>query len=272
MSVAPDYLPTVRGFFDRQYTAHERYWWRGPNRYSTDPAQHTAYNAAWLAAAVQRGPGRALDLGSGEGADAIKLARLGYQIDAVDVSAVACEKAERFARTEGTPITVRCEPIETAILTGPYDIVLMNGSLHYVRDNSGPRRARRHPVLPRPRGRDRGTVLQRLAASVPRTRTRPLRALPPGVCTARAQLCQARRGTGLWKECGTVTPATSDLRNALLLRRPVRTGNSPADRGLRRVPRGPRRQRLPHRGRRHRRRPPQVRRPQGSHRDGTPRL
>jgi SAM-dependent methyltransferase len=134
MPVAPDYLPTVRGFFDRQYTAHERYWWRGPNRYSTDPAEHTAYNAAWLAAAAQRGPGRALDLGSGEGADAIRLARLGYQVDAVDASAVACEKAERFARTEGTPITVRCEPIETAILTGPYDIVLMNGSLHYVRD------------------------------------------------------------------------------------------------------------------------------------------
>jgi cyclopropane fatty-acyl-phospholipid synthase-like methyltransferase len=134
MPVAPDYLPTVRGFFDRQYTVHERYWWRGPNRYSTDPAQHTAYNAAWLAAAAQRGPGRALDLGSGEGADAIKLARLGYQVDTVDASAVACEKAERFARTEGTPIIVRCEPIETAILTGPYDIVLMNGSLHYVRD------------------------------------------------------------------------------------------------------------------------------------------
>ena len=134
MSVAPDYLPTIRRFFDRQYTAHERYWWRGPNRYSTDPAQHTAYNAAWLAAAAQRAPGRALDLGSGEGADAIKLARLGYQVDAIDVSAVACDKAERFARTEGTPISVRCEPIETAILTGTYDVVLMNGSLHYVRD------------------------------------------------------------------------------------------------------------------------------------------
>ncbi len=134
MPVAPDYLPIVRGFFDRQYTAHERYWWRGPNRYSTDPAEYTAYNAAWLAAAAQRGPGRALDLGSGEGADAIRLARLGYHVDAVDASTVACEKAERFARAERTSISVRCEPIETAILTGPYDIVLMNGSLHYVRD------------------------------------------------------------------------------------------------------------------------------------------
>ena len=134
MPVAPCYMPAVRGFFDRQYTAHERYWWRGPNRYNTDPAQHTAYNAAWLTAAARRGPGRALDLGSGEGADAIRLARLGYQVDAIDASAVACEKAERFARAERTRISVRCEPIETATLTGPYDIVLMNGCLHYIRD------------------------------------------------------------------------------------------------------------------------------------------
>jgi SAM-dependent methyltransferase len=136
MSVASDYLPAVRGFFDRQYTAHERYWWRGSNRYSTDPDEHTAYNAAWLAAAARRGQGRALDLGSGEGADAIRLARLGYQVDAIDASAVACEKAERFARAERTLISVRCEPIETAILTGTYDIVLMNGCLHYVRDKN----------------------------------------------------------------------------------------------------------------------------------------
>lgn len=132
--VTPDYLPPIRGFFDRQYAAHDRYWWRGPNRYSTDPAAHTAFNAAWLSAAARRGPGRALDLGAGEGADAIRLARLGYQVDAIDASAVACEKAERFARTVAVDIAVRCEPIETASFTGTYDMVLMNGCLHYVRD------------------------------------------------------------------------------------------------------------------------------------------
>lgn len=130
----PDYLPPVRTFFDRQYAAYDRYWWRGPNRYSTDPAAHTPFNAAWLTAAARRGPGRALDLGAGEGADAIRLAQLGYQVDAIDASAVACEKADWFARAEGADVTVRCEPAETASLTGPYDIVLMNGCLHYVRD------------------------------------------------------------------------------------------------------------------------------------------
>jgi len=60
------HVPAVRDFFDRQYAAHDRYWWRGDNRYSTSPADHTAFNAAWLTAAAHRGPGRALDLGAAE--------------------------------------------------------------------------------------------------------------------------------------------------------------------------------------------------------------
>jgi SAM-dependent methyltransferase len=129
------HIRAIREFFDRQYAAHGRYWWQGENRYSTNPADHTGFNAAWLSEAVRRGPGRALDLGAGEGADAIRLAKLGYQVDAVEVSSVACEKAERFARAEGVPLVVRNEAIEAADLApAAYDLVLMNGCLHYVRD------------------------------------------------------------------------------------------------------------------------------------------
>ena len=54
------------------------------------------------------------------------------------MSAVACEKIERFARSQGVRITVRNEPLENVDLTGrSYDVVLMNGCLHYVRDKSG---------------------------------------------------------------------------------------------------------------------------------------
>lgn len=52
------------------------------------------------------------------------------------MSAVACEKAERLARAERVSVTVRCEPIETASLEGTYDVVLMNGCLHYVPDKN----------------------------------------------------------------------------------------------------------------------------------------
>jgi SAM-dependent methyltransferase len=76
-----------------------------------------------------------LDLGAGEGADAIRMAKLGYHVDAVELSAVACEKIEVFARTQGVHIDVRNETMETVDLTGAcYDLVIMNGCLHYVRD------------------------------------------------------------------------------------------------------------------------------------------
>jgi SAM-dependent methyltransferase len=131
------HVSAVREFFDRQYAAHDRYWWRGLNRYDTSPAAHTEFNATWLTAAAGRGPGRALDLGAGEGADAIRLARLGYHVDAIEVSPVACEKAERFARAERVRVSIRNEPIETAAFgEGVYDLVLMNGCLHYVCDKT----------------------------------------------------------------------------------------------------------------------------------------
>jgi SAM-dependent methyltransferase len=136
-AVAFGHAPQVRTFFDRQYASHERYWWRGENRYSIDPTVHTEFHATLLAVAARRGSRVALDLGAGEGADAIRLAKLGYKVDAVEVSAVACEKIERFARSQGVRINVRNEPMETVDLTGSsYDVVLMNGCLHYVRDKS----------------------------------------------------------------------------------------------------------------------------------------
>lgn len=124
----------IRDFFDQCYTTHRRYWWRGDNRYSLDPAHHTAYNAAVLHVARQR-TGRALDLGAGEGADAIRLAKLGWQVDAVELSPVACEKIADFARREHVEVLIRNESMTTATLAdAAYDLVLMNGSLHYVAD------------------------------------------------------------------------------------------------------------------------------------------
>lgn len=126
----------ISDFFNANYTRHERYWWRGDNRYSPIPEHHTSYNAAILQAARRR-QGRALDLGAGEGADAIRLAKLGWDVDAIELSAVACEKIERFARAEHVAVTVRNESIAAAALApGGYDLVLMNGSLHYLADKA----------------------------------------------------------------------------------------------------------------------------------------
>lgn len=129
------YVAAVQQFFDHQYRIHRRYWWRGENRYSLDPDAHTPFNAQVLRAATSLTPGRALDLGAGEGADAIRLAKLGHQVDAVEISPVACEKIESFARTEHVDLTVRNESVLSATFEpGVYDLVVMSGSLHYVDD------------------------------------------------------------------------------------------------------------------------------------------
>ncbi|MEC3979694.1 class I SAM-dependent methyltransferase [Amycolatopsis sp. H20-H5] len=46
-------------------------------------------------------PGRALDLGCGEGGDAVWLARAGWRVTAVDVSPVALERAARHGLDQG---------------------------------------------------------------------------------------------------------------------------------------------------------------------------
>ncbi|KUI29146.1 SAM-dependent methyltransferase [Mycobacterium sp. IS-1742] len=59
-------------------------------------------------------PGRALDLGCGEGADAIWLARHGWQVVGVDVSHTALERAAQDAAVAGVADRVRFEQHDLA--------------------------------------------------------------------------------------------------------------------------------------------------------------
>jgi SAM-dependent methyltransferase len=62
-------------------------------------------NGALVAEAAGLPPGRALDVGCGEGADAVWLAARGWQVTALDVSRVALDRAERHARDAGVEVT-----------------------------------------------------------------------------------------------------------------------------------------------------------------------
>jgi SAM-dependent methyltransferase len=70
-------------------------------------------------------PGRALDLGAGEGADAVWLARRGWHVTAVDISSVALERAARHAEEAGVADRIdwqRCD-LATSFPAGEYDLV-----------------------------------------------------------------------------------------------------------------------------------------------------
>jgi len=69
-------------------------------------------------------PGRALDVGSGEGADAIWLAQRGWDVTAVDISEVAVGRARAAAQTAGAVVNwVVGDALKVALPARSFDLV-----------------------------------------------------------------------------------------------------------------------------------------------------
>ena len=68
-------------------------------------------------------PGRALDVGCGEGADAIWLARSGWTVTAIDISEVALSRAREAARLADVAVNwVRGDALQTSFPAGSFDL------------------------------------------------------------------------------------------------------------------------------------------------------
>src|SRR5215469_15049772 len=77
-----------RAMWNQRYAETELLWSAGPNRFVEEELADLP-------------PGRALDLGAGEGRNAIWLAERGWQVTAVDFSAAGLAKAARLAGRRG---------------------------------------------------------------------------------------------------------------------------------------------------------------------------
>ena len=93
-------------FWDERYRSARQIW-------SGDP------NPQLVAEVAGRSPGRALDAGCGEGADAIWLARSGWAVVAADISSVALERAARHASAAGPAVSARIEWRQADLLASP---------------------------------------------------------------------------------------------------------------------------------------------------------
>ena len=97
--------------WDERYSAAERVW-------SGEP------NGTLVAEVAGLTPGRALDVGCGEGADAVWLAGRGWTITALDVSRVALDRAALHARDAGAEVTwVHAGLVEAGPDAGSFDLV-----------------------------------------------------------------------------------------------------------------------------------------------------
>ena len=102
----------------------ETFW---DDRYRERPIWSGAANQRLVEAAADLVPGRALDVGCGEGGDAIWLAGRGWQVTASDVSAVALERARQAAEAAGVAGALTFEQADGrsdwAPPAGAYDLV-----------------------------------------------------------------------------------------------------------------------------------------------------
>jgi SAM-dependent methyltransferase len=102
---------TNAGDWDERYASAAQVW-------SGEP------NAALVAEIGALAPGRALDVGCGEGADAIWLAGRGWRVTALDVSTVALERARVAARQAGFDVQwTHAGLLEATLPRGAFDLV-----------------------------------------------------------------------------------------------------------------------------------------------------
>ena len=98
--------------WDRRYSTSDLVWTADPNRFLVE-------EAAWLA------PGRALDLGAGEGRNAVWPATQGWQVVAVDFSAVGLRKAADLASRAGVEIDVVVADAADELPGPEFDLVVL---------------------------------------------------------------------------------------------------------------------------------------------------
>ena len=123
--------PWTEKEWDERYAGAEQVW-------SGEP------NGALVAEVSGLPPGRALDVGCGEGADALWLAGRGWDVTALDVSRVALERARQAADRAGVQVTwVHAGLVEAALPAGAYDLV----SAQYPALLRTPERAAEHALL-----------------------------------------------------------------------------------------------------------------------------
>jgi SAM-dependent methyltransferase len=103
--------PAVQAEWDERYADLERLWSGQPN-------------GALVAEVAGLTPGRALDVGCGEGADAVWLACGGWDVTALEVSGVALTRAARHADDAGVTVRwVHAGLAEAMLPPGSFDLV-----------------------------------------------------------------------------------------------------------------------------------------------------
>jgi len=112
------------GPYDTEYTKTEFYWGLEHSPLAED-----------LVALVQdesRQGLHLLDIGSGEGRDAVYFARCGFVVDALEISRPGIDKIRRYSQLAGYPVTPVHADLTTYEFVNDYDVIYSMGSLQFL--------------------------------------------------------------------------------------------------------------------------------------------
>lgn len=126
---------------ERVYSQEAYYWGRSPSRLAKKTTEFLPADPnGW----------RLVDLGAGEGRDAVFFARRGLDVDAVDISPAGLQKAHRLAGDHGVEITTIEADINEFELSESMDVVFSTGAVQFIRPAVRPRQFDRfkHATVP----------------------------------------------------------------------------------------------------------------------------
>ena len=113
----------THGYYDDRYKEDEYYWGIQPNE--------TCYEIMKMKPPVK--PLKVLDIGCGEGKDAVFFARNGYKVTAFDLSIDGIEKGKRLAEKFGVNVDFFQADLNDYRLKENYDIIFSSGVFDYMR-------------------------------------------------------------------------------------------------------------------------------------------
>ena len=110
--------------YDQKYAGQEYYWGMNPSVLCDKVLE-----------IIRPGPNfhpKLLDIGCGEGRNAVYFAKHGFEVTGLDLSLVGLEKTKRYAEQTGVQVNTIHADVITYELEDMFDVIFSTGTLHYL--------------------------------------------------------------------------------------------------------------------------------------------
>jgi SAM-dependent methyltransferase len=128
MAESPEFMPVKVKDWDGKFAQNPDEWFFG-----REPSEMARLTLNYWRSDRQEETGSVLDLGCGEGRDAVFFSEKGFQVTAVDGAASAIGKLERLAEQKGVKVfEAKQMDIRSFRADRPFDIVLAHNSIQFL--------------------------------------------------------------------------------------------------------------------------------------------